>query len=104
MPTALVRRALAEHPEALETYAEPLPFVAEVWSPSTGGYDVRVKLAAYRQRGDGEIWRIHPYDRTLTRWIRQDDGTYAELIHTGGTIELPALPGVSIDLDALFAE
>ncbi len=103
VPTALVRRALAEHPEALETYAEPVPFVAEIWSPSTGAYDLRVKLAAYRERGDEEIWRLHPYERTLTRWLRQDDGAYAELVHTAGLIELHALPGVTIDLDALFA-
>lgn len=104
VPTAVVRRALAEHPETLETYAEPLPFVAEVWSPSTGGYDVRVKIAAYRARGDQEIWRVHPYERTLIRWVRPEGGAYAELVHTGGTVELAALPGVAIDLDALFAE
>lgn len=94
----------AGHPGWAERYPDPLPLVVEIWSRSTGGYDTRVKIAAYQARGDAEIWRIHPYERTLTRWLRQEDGSYAEFVHTGGTITLAALPGVAIDLDALFAE
>jgi Uma2 family endonuclease len=86
----------------LEVYTDPLPFVAEVWSPSTGGYDVNTKLPEYQRRGDREIWRIHPYDRTVTAWRRRPDGSYDQTDHAGGTIELAALPGVRIDLDALF--
>ena len=86
----------------LAIFSEPLPLVVEVWSPSTGRYDVRVKLAAYRDRGDAEVWRVHPFERTLTRWLRQEDGSYAELVHTGGAVDLVGLPGVTIDLDALF--
>ena len=86
----------------LERYADPLPFVVEIWSPSSGGYDLDVKVTAYKARGDAEIWRLHPYQRTLTRWVRQPNGSYAEFVHTGGFIELHALPGVAIDLDALF--
>jgi Uma2 family endonuclease len=96
--------AQAGQPGWAERYASPLPLVVEIWSRSTGGYDLRVKLAAYQARGDREIWRLHPYDRTLTRWLRQEDGTYLELVHTGGRVELAALPGVAIDLHALFAE
>ena len=91
-------------PGFLERYAIAVPLVVEVWSASTGGYDLDVKITAYKARGDAEIWRLHPYDRTLTRWVRQPDGAYAELVHTGGVIELAALPGVAIDLDELFAE
>lgn len=91
-------------PGFLERYADPVPLVVEVWSVSTGDYDIAVKLAAYQARGDGEIWRLHPYERTLTRWVRQPDATYIESVHTGGIVELAALPGIGIDLDALFAE
>jgi len=87
----------------LEVYRDPLPLVVEVWSPSTGDYDVEVKLGEYRRRGDLEIWRIHPYERTLTAWRRQPDGSYAETLHTGGVVHPVALPGVAIDLAALFA-
>ena len=87
----------------LEWYSAPLPLVIEIWSPSTGGYDVRDKLPEYRRRGDLEIWFIHPFDRTLTAWRRQPDGGYAETVHRGGMLRPVALPAVTIDLDALFA-
>ena len=99
---AAMERALRGRPRSLETYPEPLPLVIETWSPSTGRYDVRTKLAHYQQRGDLEIWRIHPYERTLTVWLRQPDGTYAETVHRSGIIGPTFLPNVVIDLDTLF--
>jgi Uma2 family endonuclease len=86
----------------LEVYRDPLPLVVEVWSPSTGDYDVDAKLPEYQRRGDLEIWRIHPYEHSLTVWQRQPDGTYAESMYLGGTVRPMALPNVVIDLDALF--
>lgn len=87
----------------LETYAEPMPLVVEVWSPSTGDYDVLTKLPEYQRRGDAEIWLLHPYERWLRAWRRQADGSYIELAFTGdAAIEPVALPGVQIALPALF--
>ena len=103
VPAAL-ERALRGRPRSLETYPEPLPLVVETWSPSTGRYDVRTKLEHYQRRGDLEIWRIHPYERTLTAWRRQPDGTYAETVHRGGIIRPEFLPNVAIDFDALFED
>jgi Uma2 family endonuclease len=94
---------LRGHPDRLEAYRGPLPLVVEIWSPSTGGYDRAVKLRTYQERGDAEIWLLHPVARTLTRWLRRPDGTYREETATGGTVELAAIPGVTVDLDALFA-
>lgn len=90
------------HPGALETYSQPLPLVVEVWSPSTGDYDVETKFAAYRDRGDLEIWRVHPYERTLTAWRRQPDGSYVETLYRDGEVRPASLPGVVISLDELF--
>ena len=87
---------------ALEVYDEPLPLVIEVWSPSTGDYDIDAKLPPYQRRGDREIWRVHPFDRTVTSWVRMADGTYAETVHTGGVVRPVALPDVAIDLDVVF--
>jgi Uma2 family endonuclease len=88
---------------SLETYDRPVALVVEIWSPSTGLYDIDEKLSEYRRRGDREIWRFHPYDKTLRAWRRQDDGGYQESAHSGGTVSPVALPDVAIDLDALFA-
>lgn len=101
IPVALleVRRG---QPTTLEEYAEPLPFVVEVWSRSTGDYDVESKLPAYRERGDLEIWRVHPYERTVTAWRRRPDGSYSES-HYGdsGRVRVESL-GVRIDLARVF--
>ncbi len=87
----------------LEVYQDPVPFVAEVWSPSTGGYDIDSKLPQYQQRGDLEIWRVHPFDRTVSIWRRQPNGEYEFHLLTEGRIELAAIPGVWVDLDLLLA-
>lgn len=86
----------------LEVLDAPMPFVAEVWSPSTGSYDVDRKLPEYQRRGDLEIWRVHPYDRTVRIWRRSSDGTYTTEQRAGGVVRLIGLHDVSIDLDAMF--
>lgn len=102
IPRAFVRRAKQERSRRLAVYQEPMPLVVEVWSPSTGEYDVDTKLREYQRRGDAEIWRLHPYDRTLTAWQRQQDGSYSETVYREGIVQPIALPGVRIDLAALF--
>lgn len=89
-------------PGTLAILPEPLPLVVEVWSRSTGNYDVMAKLPVYQQRGDHEIWLIHPYERTLTAWRRQPDGSYDETVFRAGQVEAIALPGVTIRLDEVF--
>ncbi len=89
-------------PRAADLFHVPAFLVVEVWSPSTGSYDIDVKLPAYRARGDAEIWRIHPPGRSIARWVRQPDGGYAESVVTGGRIALAALPEVEIDTAEIF--
>lgn len=102
LPRALVRRGLQATPRELEVYDDPALLVVEVWSPSTGRRDREEKLAAYRERGDEEIWLIHPRRKTLTSWRRRADRTYEQSLYRTGRIEPVALPGAVIDLDALF--
>ncbi len=90
-------------PNQFEVYSEPLPLVVEIWSPSTGDYDVEEKLREYQLRGDLEVWRIHPYEHTLTIWRRRPDGSYTEEVIHHGIVRPVALPSVSIDLDELLA-
>ena len=101
LPTAHLA-ALSGQERVFHFYREALPLVVEVWSPSTGPYDIDEKIPEYLARGDLEIWRLHPFARTLKAWRRREDGGYDEVEFTGGTIELHALPGVTVDLDALF--
>ena len=101
VPMEYVRR-LHERPGTFEVYEAPVPLVVEVWSPSTGDYDTDDKLREYQVRGDTEIWRLHPYERTLRMWRRQPDGSYVETVVTSGIVEPVALPGVTIELDELF--
>jgi Uma2 family endonuclease len=100
--TVAAVQALGERYEVLEVYAAPLPLVVEIWSPATGDYDVSEKIPGYRTRGDIEIWRIHPFERTITAWRRQQDGGYGETRYTTGTIEPIALPGVGFEVEGLF--
>lgn len=99
--TREVMQPLRGSPE-LEAYLPPLPFVAEVWSPSTGDYDVEAKFPGYRERGDLEIWRVHPYEKTVVAWRRQPDGSYAESRYASGIVPIESLPGVVVDLARLF--
>jgi Uma2 family endonuclease len=96
-------RAARRRQDPLEVYRDPIPLVIEIWSPSTGRYDIDDKLPEYQKRGDQEIWRFHPFERTLKGWRRQSDGSFAEFLLAHGIVEPIALPGVRIDLDALFA-
>jgi Uma2 family endonuclease len=101
VPRSYVQR-LREHPGTFEMYNDPVPFVGEVWSRSTGEYDVDTKIPEYRLRRDQEIWRLHPYERTLIAWRLQPDGSYTEARYTSGIVRPAALPNVTIDLDTLF--
>jgi Uma2 family endonuclease len=102
IPQAAAARQRRERADRLEVYDEPMPLVVEVWSPSTGEYDVEEKLREYQRRGDLEIWRLRPYERTLTAWRRQADQSYIETLHRGGSVQPVALPGVAIELERLF--
>lgn len=99
---AAFKSPFEEDPTAFNAFAQPLPLVVEVWSRSTGAYDFETKLHGYRERGDLEIWFIHPYDRTLTAWRKQPDGSYTRELYPGGLVPVASLPSVVIDFDALL--
>ena len=86
-------KSLRVRDDLLEVYSDPLPLVVDVWSPSTGAYDVNEKLAGCQPRGDLETWRRHPYGRTMTAWRRQLDGSYQETVFTRGMVQPMTFPG-----------
>ena len=79
-----------------------MPLVVGVWEPPPSESDATTKLPGYRDRGDREIWHLHPYERTLTAWRRRPDGGYAEAVSRGGIVRPAFLSGVATDLDVLF--
>jgi Uma2 family endonuclease len=104
VPTAL-SGTVDDRPGVLEAYDLPLPLVVEVWSPSTGDYDVSTKVPEYQARGDLEIWRLHPYERSLTSWTRRSDGTYLETTFRENDVVRPvALPDIALDLAVVFED
>ena len=80
-------------------------WVAEVLSPGTASHDQIVKLPAYERAGVGEVWLIHPIDRTL-RIYRLEAGYYgrATVLELKGQTQLTAVPDVTIDWDRVLAK
>jgi Uma2 family endonuclease len=89
-------------PGVVEIFDEPMPLVVELWSASTGRFDAQTKIPEYQDRGDHEIWWLHPYDQTLAAWRRQRDGRYSYDSYQGGVVEALSLPGVTVDFGELF--
>lgn len=74
-------------------------WVLEVLSPSTASHDLTVKRLAYQRAGVREIWFLHPVDRVLIVFARQDDGEYAmpQILEAKDSTAIGILPEVSID-------
>ncbi|MFM9107887.1 MAG: Uma2 family endonuclease [Chloroflexota bacterium] len=89
-------------PDAADLYHDPALLGIEIRSPSTGGFDLETNLPAYMLRGDAEIWLVLPERAEIVRWLRARDGGYAEDRIRAGVLHPAALPGVAVDLDALF--
>lgn len=96
---AAMEQALGDDPYMLDAYSDPVPLVVEVWTPSTGRFDLASKIPDYQERGDREIWFIHPYERTVTIWRRLPNGRYDESLYQAGIVVPDSLPGVEVDLD-----
>ena len=62
------------------------------------------KVALYERHGVKEYWLVHPSDRlvTIRRW--GSDGRYGmpQIFEAKGTLAVATLPGLAIDLDAVF--
>jgi len=79
-------------------------WLADVLSPSTAGHDRVVKLPAYERAGVGEVWLIHPIERTVTIY-QLEAGRYGrpKTLDLKGQTPLAAFPGVTIDWDRILA-
>ncbi|HEV3086152.1 MAG TPA: Uma2 family endonuclease [Candidatus Elarobacter sp.] len=88
-------------PAARDEAQVPLgaPTVAcEVLSPRNRRRDVEDKIATYLAAGTAAVIIVDPRKVTVT--VHDRDG--ARVLHRGDTLTHPALPGFSLDLNALF--
>ena len=92
-----------ERHEILQTWIEGAPdLVVEVLSPSTARMDRLLKLNRYAEAGVAEYWLVDPAARTIEFFV--NDGEHF-VVHTqeGGSWTSPAVAGVELDVDALWA-
>ena len=89
-------------PYELESYAAPAALVVEVWSPPTDSYDDERKVAIYEARQDREIWLVYPDERSIVVRAPHADGVYHQSRVSSGVLLPGALPGVRVDVEALF--
>ena len=78
--------------------------VVEIISPSTAAKDQIQKVALYEKHGVKEYWLVHPTDRLVTIRRLGADGRYGppQIYEGKGTLPVVTLPGLEIDLDAVF--
>jgi Uma2 family endonuclease len=91
-------------PRGAKYMAHPPDIVAEVRSPSTWNRDIGVKKNLYERHGVGELWLVDDRSSTVLRYRRSGDGfDEGEEIAAPDTLISPQLPGLELDLAALFA-
>lgn len=79
-------------------------FVIEIVSPATARKDLGRKKALYEKHGVKEYWVVHPTN-IVTIWLLGEGGKYAEAhtVEATGRAAVATLPGLEIDLEAVFA-
>jgi Uma2 family endonuclease len=80
----------------------PADICIEIVSPESMDRDYGTKLRLYEQAGVKEYW-VLDYIRTSTHFYRlNDEGLYILQSPEGGVYETPLLPGLRIDIAALW--
>jgi Uma2 family endonuclease len=86
-------------PKAIEG---PPDLIVEILSPSTRRRDLGSKKALYGRFGVPEYWTVDLQRRVLTACVL-DDGRYRCLDHADGIARSEVVPGLEVDVAALFA-
>lgn len=91
--------------ETASDIAGPPNLVVEILSPSTERIDRGKKLAFYARLGADELWLVDGKRHTLSVYSEPVDGRYRSVVTftTPGSARSATIPGLAIDLDALFA-
>ena len=82
-----------------DEYYEGAPLLAvEVVSPSNTANQIVKKVKTYLANGSKEVWVLYPDVRTV--WVHREGRAVA----VEGILTSDLLPGLSIDLNAIFAD
>ncbi len=75
----------------------------EILSPSTTAHDINRKRRYYREAGVREYWLVDPFERTLTVYDLTHDATTEHGAGQTAVSAVPALNGLRVEVDRLFA-
>jgi Uma2 family endonuclease len=77
--------------------------LVEILSPSTLKRDREAKMRLYERFGVLEYWMVDPIARTVVA-VALVDGRYEPLPEVGGVIRSTVIPGLAIEVAALFVD
>lgn len=94
---------VCQRDQLLRTHVEgPPTLVVEILSPSSTRHDRVRKLNLYARAGVPEYWLVTPEPPMLEQFVLVN-GVYRVVPHMDrGTLRSAAVPGLELDLDALF--
>lgn len=80
--------------------------VIEILSPSTAVKDMKVKKALYERVGVREYWLVHPDEKWVSIFLRDEKGKLVQqdIYDAEDTPEVSILPGLKIELALVFAD
>lgn len=79
--------------------------VVEILSPGNNKKEVKIKYDLYEEFGVKEYWVVYPVERTIIRYILNNEGkfiTEGGALTFGDKITTPILPGFELALDDVF--
>ena len=95
------RRHILTNPSLIDGAPD---IVIEILSPSNRAYDEQIKYRLYEQEGVLEYWLVDPERETLTIFTLQDGVFEATTPTDARLVASVVLPGLVIDVAALFAD
>lgn len=76
--------------------------VVEILSPSNRVEEVETKVQEYSAAGSGEVWVVHPENRTLRRHLCATGES--RLLDHASILETPILPDFALPITRIFAD
>jgi len=79
--------------------------VVEILSPGNNKKEVKIKYDLYEEFGVKEYWVVYPVERTIIRYILNNEGKFiieGGALTFGDKITTPILPGFELALDDVF--